>query len=105
MDDTEAAIYARQRGTQGLGLFDSAKDTTPSPSHPDSVDGNSQVGRVLQHLQSGRTLTSLEALHLFGSLRLAALICTLRKKGYAIQSRLITVGANKQVAEYRLSSK
>jgi hypothetical protein len=102
MDDTEAAIYARQRGTQGLGLFDSAKD---SPSHPDSVDGNSQVGRVLQHLQSGRTLTSLEALHLFGSLRLAAIICTLRKKGYAIQSRLITVGANKQVAEYRLSSK
>jgi hypothetical protein len=105
MDDTEAAIYAKQRGTQGLGLFDSASDTAPITPRPDSVAANSQAGLVLKHLQSGRTLTSLEALNLFGSLRLAALIWSLRNKGYDIQSRLITVGGHKQVSEYRLLPK
>jgi hypothetical protein len=107
MDDTEAAIYAKQRGTQGLGLFDSAvaRDKDPITPRPDSVAANSQAGLVLKHLQSGRTLTSLEALNLFGSLRLAALIWSLRNKGYDIQSRLITVGGHKQVSEYRLLPK
>lgn len=40
---------------------------------------------VLIWLQTGKTLTQLEAIEYLGNLRLAASICELRKEGYNIQ--------------------
>lgn len=94
-DDTEYAIQRQQRDqTEGLGLFET--------THPDAVAGASQAGQILRHLQTQGPLTSLDALRLFGCARLAARVADLRNKGYAIRSRMVTVGANKRVSEYSL---
>lgn len=44
----------------------------------------SQENRILDYLKSGRSLTPLEALDLFGCLRLSARIKKLREMGYSI---------------------
>jgi hypothetical protein len=63
----------------------------------------SQNKRILEHLSLGGTLTSLEALSLFGSLRLAARISDLRNAGNTIKSEMVQVGNNKKkVARYSL---
>ena len=41
---------------------------------------------VLKHLQTYGTITSMEAINLFGATRLSAIIFNLRKKGYNIIS-------------------
>ena len=97
-DDTELALQRRQRGTEGLGLFDIIPTT-----HPDSVAGRSQAGLILRHLQSGGTLTALDALDLFGCNRLAARVADLRNKGYHVKARWLTLPNGKRVSEYYLA--
>lgn len=48
----------------------------------------SQVDMCLDYLQQYDSITPLEALTAFNSFRLAALICKLRKEGYAIKTEL-----------------
>jgi len=62
----------------------------------------SQRDDILTHLRSGRSLTQLEALELFGCLRLGARIWELKDKGYNIESENIEVGNGKHVARYTL---
>lgn len=45
--------------------------------------------RILDFLLTGQTLTALECHQRFGTLRLGAYICNLRKKGYNIKSERI----------------
>ena len=71
-------------------------------THPDPVTGRSQAGQILAHLQSGASLTALDALHLFGCNRLAARIADLRAKGYRVRSTLIEVANGKHVSSYTL---
>jgi hypothetical protein len=52
---------------------------------------------VLIWLQSGKTITPIEALEYLGNFRLAASICELRKEGYNIQDI-----SNRQWSEYKL---
>ncbi|MHC4361177.1 MAG: helix-turn-helix domain-containing protein [Planctomycetota bacterium] len=58
---------------------------------------------VESHLRSGKTLTSLEAIEMWGVTRLAAIIHTLRKE-YNISTTMIKVpdrfGNECEVAEY-----
>ncbi len=62
--------------------------------------------RIMQHLNSGKTLTQLEALREYGIMRLPARIEELRKRGEPIVTEMITVenkyGERVRVAEYRL---
>lgn len=62
--------------------------------------------RVMLHLKAGQTLTSLEALRLYGIMRLPNRISELRKRGERIEKNTITVlnkyGEAVRVAEYRL---
>jgi hypothetical protein len=122
-DDTELSIQRKARQTEGLGLFAVALSDAPAytatealrnrasnhhvdlTSHPDSVAGQSQAGLILRHLQSGGTLTALDALDLFGCNRLAARIADLRAKGYRVQSTLIELPNGKRVASYALLDK
>jgi hypothetical protein len=55
---------------------------------------------VQTHLESGRTLTALEALDKYGINRLAARVNELRNAKVAVQSRMVTVASGKRVAEY-----
>ncbi len=62
---------------------------------------------VMLHLKEGKTLTSLEALRLYGIMRLPNRISELRKRGEHIEKTMITVqnkyGETVRVAEYRLT--
>jgi hypothetical protein len=65
---------------------------------------------VLSYLKSGRALTSNDALIMFGTSRLGAVIHRLRKQGYDIRTNLIEVKAgtgkqtehNAHIASYSL---
>ena len=69
------------------------------------VTPNTQMSQVLEHLEAGKSLTPLEALNLYGSLRLGALIHDLRKLGYEIETEMVAVGRNKRVGKYSLKQK
>ena len=49
----------------------------------------SQSDQILNHLKSGKSITPLEALHLYGCFRLGARINDLRKDGYPIETEII----------------
>ena len=62
---------------------------------------------IAQHLESGHTITALEALHRFGCFRLSARIYDLRKRGLDIESRrrkITSDGKQKVVVEYKLKN-
>lgn len=68
----------------------------------------SQINDIKIHLQTGATLTPLEAWNKFGTLRLAAHIFILRRRGLGIETRLIagvtSQGDNAEYAEYRIAA-
>ena len=61
-----------------------------------------QSEAVLAWLREGNSLTALDALARFGTLRLGARIYDLQRAGHRIDSRLVTTPNGKRVAEYRL---
>lgn len=62
----------------------------------------SQTARILAHLQSGKTLTPLQALRRFGCFRLGARVWDLKRDGHDIRSRLVEIDG-KRVARYQLA--
>nr|DAE70711.1 MAG TPA: helix-turn-helix domain protein [Caudoviricetes sp.] len=64
----------------------------------------SQIDRILAVLESGGTLTALDALEAFGCSRLASRITDLKRKGCPVASRMVTrrnrYGRLCRVAEY-----
>lgn len=65
-----------------------------------------QTNLILEHLKSGKSITSLEAINLYGATRLSSIIYALRKRGYTIVANIITVptryGKTSRVAQYTL---
>ena len=68
--------------------------------HPQKPIGSKQCQQVLSHLQSGKPITALEALRLYGIFRLASRIHDLKKAGLTIQSRDIQTDGGKKVSQY-----
>jgi hypothetical protein len=61
-----------------------------------------QTQQILTHLKDGKTITPLEALQLYGCLRLGARIFNIRELGYDVNTKIKAVGQHKHVAEYSL---
>ena len=64
----------------------------------------SQSNLILNYLKTGKELTPLEALNLFGCLRLGARIYDLKKSGYKIVSRFVSKN-EKIFSSYKLIKK
>ena len=65
----------------------------------------SQNAAILEHLQSGKSLTPIQALRKFNCMRLGARIYNLKHQGYAITTELINdPKTGKQYARYSLAS-
>ena len=64
----------------------------------------SQCGRIANYLKAGYSLTSLEALKLFGCMRLASRICDLRDRGYTINTCRVKTDTGKYITEYSMPS-
>lgn len=63
---------------------------------------NTQATAILTHLQSGKTLTPLEALDKFGCFRLGARIHELKRDGHDITKEMVKTPGGARVAEYWL---
>lgn len=63
-----------------------------------------QQEMIHQHLQSGKSITPLEALQKYGCFRLAAIIHSLRGEGQDIETKMVSNG-KKQWASYKLKTK
>lgn len=59
--------------------------------------------QIRKHLESGKSITPLEALRLYGCFRLGARIYDLRAEGMTIETNLIEEDG-KRFAEYRLAN-
>lgn len=68
--------------------------------NPNVASSESQSKRILAYLRSGKRLTSLEALNLFGCMRLASRISDLRKDHDEIKCAMVTTATGKKVAQY-----
>lgn len=55
---------------------------------------------ILRHLESGETITPIDALNEYRCFRLAAVVCVLRKEGYNIK----TLDDNNSYATYELQA-
>ena len=65
-----------------------------------------QIDRILAWFEKGKTLTPLQALVKFGTMRLAAYVYELKKRGWTIETEMIRVGKEKKmVARYRLGTR
>lgn len=60
----------------------------------------SQKAQVRKHIIEGKSITQLEALNKFGSLRLSAIVFDLREEGLPIKTEIIQVSPKKRVAKY-----
>jgi hypothetical protein len=61
-----------------------------------------QNARIRAHLEAGHSITPLDALELFGCLRLSARIYDLKADGLKIASIPTTVAGGKVISTYRL---
>lgn len=61
-----------------------------------------QCNMIANYLERGFSITSLEALQMFGCMRLASRICDLRERGYEINTCKIKTETGKWVTEYTL---
>jgi hypothetical protein len=66
------------------------------------MEGLTQSEKVLKHLQSGKTITPLEALGIYGVYRLGARIWDLRDQGHDIDKLMKNDGMGRTYAEYFL---
>lgn len=62
----------------------------------------SQNQLIKAHLESGKPLTGMEALHRYGCFRLPARIADIKAQGVPVESKLVKVGPKKWVSEYRI---
>ena len=67
----------------------------------ETKETQTQKEAILRHLQSGKTITPLEALNLYGCFRLGARIWDLRDEGYVIRSENVKQG-KKTFSSYKL---
>lgn len=74
---------------------------TQSEAHS-STDIATQSQKIAAHLRSGKSITPLDALNLYGCFRLGARIWDLKDKGMPIVKRMVTVSGHKKVAQYSL---
>ena len=71
--------------------------------HPNKPIGSKQCQQVLSHLQSGKPITALGALKLYGIFRLASRIHDLKKAGVPIKCEERETDSGKRIASYSLA--
>ena len=65
----------------------------------------SQNVQILRHLQSGSTLTPIDALSLFGSFRLGARIFELKEQGHKIETMTVRKNGKNFACYYMATDK
>jgi hypothetical protein len=66
---------------------------------------DSQPTAILRHMMEGRTISPLEALGVYKTYRLAAVIHRLREEGFNIETRIKRDPKGRRFAEYFIPSR
>lgn len=94
--ELDGELGARRAGERNRALEKAVK------SADDKLGGLTQQQLILNHLNSGKQITQLEALVEYNSLRLSAIIHRLRCVGYNIKTNYIKTKSGKTIASYQL---
>lgn len=70
--------------------------------NPNQQSSESQCAQIRAWLESGNTITALEALNLFGCMRLPSRIHDLKRRGCNIISKTIILTNGKRVSQYSI---
>lgn len=70
--------------------------------NPNQQSSESQCAQIRAWLESGNTITALEALNLFGCMRLPSRIHDLKRQGCNIISKTIILTNGKRVSQYSI---
>ena len=62
----------------------------------------SQNAKIAEYIKQGNSITPLDALNLFGCLRLCARIADLKERGLNIVTERVVTANGKRVASYKL---
>ena len=62
----------------------------------------SQIDNIRAHLGSGKAITPMQALRLYGCFRLAAVIFKLKEEGFRIDTEMV-YGKGKKWASYKMT--
>jgi hypothetical protein len=65
---------------------------------------SSQIYGILQWLKSGKTITALEALEIFGCMNLKGRIWDIKQCGYNPTKKMVKTESGKHIAKYSLGS-
>ena len=82
--------------------IDEVNSTTMANINDNEKSARTQCNMIANYLERGFSITSLEALQMFGCMRLASRICDLRERGYEINTCKIKTETGKWVTEYSL---
>lgn len=63
---------------------------------------HTQHADIIEYLNAGNTLTGLEALKLFGTMKLSSRVSELKRAGYPIQSEMVRGNNKKHYCRYWL---
>ena len=64
----------------------------------------SQSAEIIKYLETGKTLTPLDALRLMGTFKLSTRCGELRQAGYDIKSEWIRLGNGKRIKQYHIDN-
>jgi len=70
----------------------------------DPKKSSTQEARIMRHLYEGKAITPLEALNLYGCMRLASVVCRLKQQGHNIEVEMVKSSAGKRFAKYFLAT-
>lgn len=68
-----------------------------------ALSAQSQCEKIRAWLEAGMSITSLQALKMWGCMRLASRICDLRERGMDITTVKVKTSTGKWVTEYSLN--
>lgn len=72
--------------------------------NPNASSSGSQCKRILEYLKEGNSITPMEALKMFGTMRLGARIADLKDKGWSITTTMIRdEQTGKRYASYKIT--
>jgi hypothetical protein len=100
--ELEAALRHANHSQEQVVNYKAAGEDLFPPPKVKVLQPGTQHFEILQYLKSGKSLTGLEALRLFGTMKLASRVSELKDMGYRFNQELITTDTGKKVMRYWL---
>ena len=72
--------------------------------NPNTIESKSQKERIKEALMNGATITPLDALRRFGTMKLTTRVSELIQEGFPVQKEWVTTPSGKRVMSYKMQT-